>query len=57
MENYSRVGQATEDNMVHARCVLDTKVYKYALKMCYNYRFSTATTVARIHLTVRGLEL
>jgi len=24
MEKYNRVGQATDDNMVYARCVLDT---------------------------------
>ena len=37
MENYDRAGQATEDNMAHARCLLDTKGYKYTLRMCNNF--------------------
>jgi len=28
VEKYCIAGQATDDNMVHAYCMLDTKVYK-----------------------------
>ena len=28
VEKYRRAGQATVDNMAHAHCMLDTKVYK-----------------------------
>jgi len=29
VEKCCRAGQATDDNMAHAHCVLDTKVYKH----------------------------
>jgi hypothetical protein len=29
VEKYCRAGQATDDNMAHAHCVLDTYGYKY----------------------------
>jgi len=29
VEKYCRVGHATEDNMVHAQCMLDNWGYKY----------------------------
>ena len=40
MEKYRRVGHATDGNMAHARCMLDTSGYKYTLRMCNNYWFS-----------------
>ena len=46
MEKYCRAGQATDD-MAHAHCILDTKVYKHTLRMCNSYCFSTATMIAR----------
>jgi hypothetical protein len=45
-------GQATDDNMAHAHCMLDTEGYKHALKICNTYSFSTATVVAGTRLTV-----
>jgi hypothetical protein len=49
VEKYCRAGQATDDNMAHAHCMQDTKVYKYTLRICNIYCFSTATMVARMH--------
>jgi hypothetical protein len=39
-------GQATDDNMAHANCMLDTDT----LKICNNHYFSTATMFARKRL-------
>jgi hypothetical protein len=47
---YSRAGQATDDNMAHAHCMLDKWGYKNTLKICNNSGSSTATTVARTRL-------
>jgi hypothetical protein len=47
VEKYSAAGQATDDNIAHARCVLDTQGYKHILRMCNTYCFSTTTMVAR----------
>jgi hypothetical protein len=52
VEKYDRAGQATDDNMAHAHCMLDTKGYKQSLKISNAYCFSTATTVARTRLNV-----
>ena len=41
-KKYCRAGQAT-----YAHCMLDTQVYKYTLRMCNSYCFSTAAMVAR----------
>ena len=35
MEKYCRSGQATDDNMTHAHCMLDTKGYKHTLGVCH----------------------
>ena len=51
-ENYSRAGQATDDNTVHAHCMLDTWGYKDTLRICNTYCFSTATMVGRWHVSV-----
>ena len=46
-EEYCIDGQATEDNMEHARFILDTYGYKHTLTIRNTYCFSTATMVAR----------
>jgi hypothetical protein len=51
VKKYCRVG-ATDDNMVHADCMLYTIGYKYALRICNPYCFSTATMVERWRLDV-----
>jgi len=40
-------GQATDDNMAHAQCMLDTLAYKCAQGLCNAHCFSTAIMVAR----------
>ena len=52
MEKYCRAGQATDYNMAHAHCLLDSKVFKYALRICNTYCFSTATVLAQTRLDV-----
>jgi hypothetical protein len=52
MEEYWREGQATDDNTVHALCMLDTKDYKHALRICNSYCVSTTTVLARTRLDV-----
>jgi hypothetical protein len=52
VEEYGRAGQATDDGMSHARCMLDTQGYKYTLRICNAYCFSTATMVAWTRLIV-----
>jgi len=37
-EKYCRAGQAIDDNIVHAHCMLDTYVYRYILRI-YNIAF------------------
>ena len=34
VEKHCTAGQATDDNMAHAHCMLDTKVYKYTRRIC-----------------------
>jgi len=34
VEKYCIAGQATDDNMAHAHCMLDTKIYKYTGRIC-----------------------
>jgi hypothetical protein len=54
VEKYGRVGQATDDNMAYAHCMLDTKDYKYKLRigLCNSYYFSTAKVVSGTRLNV-----
>ena len=33
MDKYCTAGQATDDNMAHAHCMLDDKGYKHALRI------------------------
>jgi len=47
------VGQATDDNMAHAHCMLDTLVYKYShSRYVILLGFPTATVVPRTCLNV-----
>jgi hypothetical protein len=48
----SRAGQATDDNMAHVQCMVDTKDYKQTIRICINYFFSTAKMVAPTPLNV-----
>jgi hypothetical protein len=41
MKIYCRAGQATDDDMAHAHCMLDIWGYRYALRICNTYWFST----------------
>jgi hypothetical protein len=52
MEKYCTPGQATDDNMAHAHCTLDTKGYRHTLRICNTYCFSIATMVARTRFIV-----
>jgi len=47
VEKYSRAGQATDNNMERANCMLDAQGYKHALRICNIPCFSTATVVTR----------
>ena len=50
---YCTAGQATDDNMAHAHCMLYNKGYKHTLTICNTYCFSTATMAARTRLNIR----
>jgi hypothetical protein len=52
VEIYCRAGQAADECMVHALCVMDTWGYRYTLRICSIYCFSTATMFARTRLIV-----
>jgi hypothetical protein len=39
MEKYGRAGQATDDNLAHAFCILDNERYKHTLRICDTYSF------------------
>ena len=52
MENYCRVGQATDGNMTHAHCSLDNSSYRHTLRIYNTYFFRTTTMVARTRLIV-----
>jgi hypothetical protein len=53
MERYCTAGQATDDNMAHVHCTLDSLGYKHKLLRKYNtYCLSTATVVAQTCLNV-----
>ena len=47
IENCGRVQQVTDDNSAHARCMLNTGGYKYTLRICNTYCFSTVTLSTR----------
>ena len=48
----SRTGHKWQYNTTHALCMLVTQGYKYTLRICNTYCFSTGTMFARIHLSV-----
>jgi len=52
VEKYCSSGQATDDNMAHAHCMLDTYSYRHTLSICNTYCFSTATMVAGTRFNV-----
>jgi hypothetical protein len=52
VKKHCKAGQATDGNMVHAHCVLNTKGYKHTVRICYNYCFSAATMVTSTLLIV-----
>jgi hypothetical protein len=56
VEKYCSCGQATDNNMAHAHCLLDSCGYKYTIRIRNNYRFSAATKVARSRLEVTLYE-
>ena len=45
-------GQATDNNMAHAHCMLDTYGYKHILRIRNTYYFSTAAIVTGTRLSV-----
>ena len=48
VDKYFRAGQAAEDCMAHAHCMLDKKTTRaHTLSVCNTYLFSTAKVVAR----------
>ena len=40
VEEYCRNEQATDDNMAHAHCMLDTQGYKRTLSICNTHCFA-----------------
>jgi hypothetical protein len=52
VKKYCRAEQATDDNMAHALCMLDTYGYKHTLAICNIYCFSTTAVVAQTRLSV-----
>ena len=52
LEKYCRAVEATDDNVTPAHCMLDSQGYRHTLRICNTYWFSTATMVARTHLSV-----
>jgi len=44
--------QATDDNMMCAHCMLGNCGYKYTLRLCNSYCFSTASVVVYMFLSV-----
>ena len=47
VEKYCRAGQATDGNMAHAHCLLDTWGYKYKHRLCNIQCSSAATIISR----------
>ena len=51
-KKYRRFGQATDNNMAQAHCMLYTYGYKHTLRKSNTNCFSTVTMVAVTHLNV-----
>jgi hypothetical protein len=51
VEKYCRTEHATDDNMVHAHCMLDT--YGYTFRICNTNWFSTAIMITQTRLDVK----
>ena len=56
MDNFFKAGQATDDNMVHAHCMMHNYGHTHSFTICNGYCFSTAKVVARKHLDVMFLR-
>jgi hypothetical protein len=53
VETFCRAGQARDDNIAHAHCMLDTYSYKHTLTICNTYCSSTTTvTQTRLNITL-----
>jgi hypothetical protein len=52
VEIYSTAGQATDDNMAHAHCMLDSYGYKYIHRFCDTHCSSIGPMVAQTRLRV-----
>jgi hypothetical protein len=52
VEKFCRARQATDDNMAHVHCMLDTLGYKRTLRKCNSYCSTTTTMVAQKYLNV-----
>jgi len=52
VEEYSRAGQATDNNMAHVLCMLDNLGCRSTCRISNIYCFSTATVVTRTQLSV-----
>jgi hypothetical protein len=50
VEKYGTARQAKDD--AHTQCMMDNQGYRHTLGICNTYRFSSATVVAQMHLTV-----
>jgi len=52
VQQYCGAGEATDDNMAHAPCMLENKGYRCTLRLCSLYCSSTATMIARTRPSV-----
>jgi len=53
VEKYCSDGQATNDNMAHAHCILDTYGSKVTFRICNKHCLCRAQMAARTHLSCR----
>jgi hypothetical protein len=56
VEKYGIARKATDYNMVHVYCMLDTYSYKHALRICNTDCFFPASVVAQMCLNVISLK-
>jgi hypothetical protein len=60
MEKYNNAGQASDDNMAHAHCMLDTEGYKHIFGMCNTFllfHYNTGCTHAPQCYIIRTLPV